>query len=159
MMRKTVFAFLGMFVCIAVSVGVILPASASVYVPGACQGLGEKVFCASKSQHRVMLVKPSGTLKRSAKARFGGPRSDGTYFTREGVFRTFFKGVNVWSTPYSVNMPYFQQFYGGQGLHYSADFAAGDPYSHGCIGVNSMRFAQKAYNWAPLGTLFLVTSG
>jgi hypothetical protein len=158
-MRKMVFGFLGMFVCFAVSVGVISPASASAYVPGACQGFNEKVICASKAQHRVLLVKANGTLKRSAKARFGGPRSDGTYFTREGVFRTFLKGVNVWSTSYNVNMPFFQQFSGGQGLHYSADFAAGDPYSHGCIGVKSMRFAQKAYYWAPLGTLLVVTAG
>lgn len=158
-MRKMVIVFLGIIIASVASVGVSIPASASAYVPGACQGFGEKVICASKAQHRVLLVKPNGTLKRSAKARFGGPRSDGTYFTREGVFRTFLKGVNVWSTSYNVNMPYFQQFSGGQGLHYSADFAAGDPYSHGCIGVKSMRFAQKAYNWAPLGTLLIVTAG
>lgn len=157
MMRKLVIA-LGVILGVVMSFGVITQASASAYVPRACQGSGEKVICASKSQHRVMLVKPSGALKRSARARFGGPRSDGTYFTQEGSFRTFLKGVNVWSTPYGVNMPYFQQFYGGQGLHYSADFAAGDPYSHGCIGVKSMRFAQKAYYWAPLGTLLVVTA-
>ena len=133
-------------------------ASAATSLPKACQGTPGKLICASKSQRRVFLVK-NGVIKRSAPARFGGRASDGSgpWYTREGRFSILYKDIGAISTLYRVKMPFFMAFSGGQGLHYSSEFAGGYPYSHGCIGLKSWAFARKAFRWAPVGTPFVVT--
>ena len=134
------------------------PAQAA-YVPNPCQGYSGKIICASKAQGRVLLVN-NGRLKKSAKARFGGKASDGsgTWFTREGAFRVGYKQYNPVSTLYGVNMPFFVQFSGGQGIHYSSEFARGYPYSHGCIGLKRYKFAQRLYDYAYVGMPVVVTA-
>ena len=160
-MRKAVVVCTSLIVAIFALIGGISTASAASAVsslPSACQGIPGKMICASKSKRRVFLVK-NGVIKRSAPARFGGRASDGTgpYFTREGRFSVQYKDIGAISTLYRVKMPFFMAFSGGQGLHYSSEFAGGYPYSHGCVGTNSWSFAQKAFNWAPVGTPFVVT--
>ena len=133
-------------------------ASAVTSLPKACQGTPGKLICANKSQRRVFLVK-NGVIKRSAPARFGGRASDGSgpWYTREGRFSILYKDAGAVSTQYHVRMPFFMAFSGGQGLHYSSEFANGYRYSHGCIGLNSWVFARNAFRWAPVGTPFVVT--
>ena len=139
----------------------IIPAQAKAYVPSQCQGYSGKIICASKSQTRVILVQ-NGQVLRSGKARFGGVASDGTgpWYTRNGVHSVGYKQWNPVSTLYGVNMPFFVQFSGGQGIHYSYEFAqTGYKYSHGCVGLKSYKFAQKVYNFAYVGMPVVVTSG
>lgn len=135
------------------------PAHAA-YLPSSCQGYSGKMICASKAQGRVMLVR-SGRLVKSSKARFGGKASDGSgpWFTREGAHMVGYKQYNPVSTLYGVNMPFFVQFSGGQGIHYSSEFASGYPYSHGCIGLKRYKFAQRLYNFAYPGMTVVVTGG
>ncbi len=126
--------------------------------PGPCRGYAGKVLCAIESDGRVYLVN-NGIVTDSGSARFGGYASDGSgyYATRHGQFRIFTKGENVWSNLYGVNMPFFMGFSGGQGFHYSQEYANGYPYSHGCVGFSSWSFAQRAYVWAPIGTRVIVS--
>lgn len=132
--------------------------SSSGGLPRACRGRSGKLICASKSAKRVYLVR-SGRIVASARARFGGRASDGSgpWFTREGTFRILYKDSNAFSTLYHVYMPYFMAFSGGQGFHYSSEYAGGYPYSHGCVGFARYRFARKAFRWAPTGTKVVVT--
>jgi lipoprotein-anchoring transpeptidase ErfK/SrfK len=137
------------------------PASARAYIPADCQGFTGNIICASKGQNRVILVH-NGQVVRSGKARFGGVASDGTgpWFTRNGVHAVGYKQFNPVSTLYGVNMPFFVQFSGGQGIHYSYEFAqTGYKYSHGCVGLRKYKFAQKVYNFAYPGMVVVVTSG
>jgi lipoprotein-anchoring transpeptidase ErfK/SrfK len=58
------------------------------------------------------------------------------YATPAGTFTIFEKSKLRWSTPFHVWMPYWQQFYNGDGLHetttYIHDMAIG---SHGCVNL------------------------
>lgn len=159
-MRKIVMIFVATIVAIlATIVAAATPASAvRATLPKACQSISGKLICASKTRHRVFLVL-NGSIVTSGRARFGGRASDGTgpWFTREGRFSVLYKDANAWSNLYHVRMPFFMAFSGGQGLHYSSEFAYGYPYSHGCIGLSSYGFAQRAFTWAPVGTPFVVT--
>lgn len=140
---------------------VTTPASAKAYLPDACKGYSGKMICASKAQARVIIVK-NGQVVRSGKARFGGVASDGTgpWFTRNGVHAVGYKQPNPVSTLYGVNMPFFVQFSGGQGIHYSYEFAqTGYSYSHGCVGLKKYNFARKVYNFAYPGMVVVVTPG
>ena len=139
----------------------ISPAQAKAYVPKQCQGYSGAIICASKAQKRVILVQ-NGQVVRSGKARFGGVASDGTgpWYTRNGVHSVGYKQWNPVSTLYGVNMPFFVQFSRGQGIHFSYEFSEdGYPYSHGCIGLKSYKFAQKVYNYAYTGMPVVVTPG
>lgn len=157
-MKKFIMA-IGFAILFAISFNTLgaVPASASSSVPAACKGY-YKVICASKARGNVMLIK-RGQVVRSTSARFGGRASDGSgpWFTREGRFSVFYKNANAWSSAYHVYMPYFMAFSGGQGLHYSSEYANGYRYSHGCIGVRSRKFARYAFKWTPYGTSFVVT--
>lgn len=127
--------------------------------PKPCLKYPGKVICASKASKRVFAIE-DGRNRGSARARFGGIASDGTgpWYTREGVFSTFSKNPNAYSTLYHVYMPWYQGFSGGQGFHYSYEFAgSGYSYSHGCIGMRSWTFTSWLYDWAPLGTRVVVT--
>lgn len=159
-MRRVLLVIVGLVIAILATMGVTAasPASAASGLPSACQNIPGKVICASKAQHKVFLVK-NGVVKASGSARFGGRASDGSgpWFTREGTFRVQYKDAYAMSTLYHVRMPFFMAFSGGQGLHYSSEFAGGYPYSHGCVGLSSYSFARKAFNWAPVWTLFIVS--
>ncbi len=135
------------------------PVSAKAYLPKECQGYSGPMICASKAQGRVIIVQ-DGQVVRSGRARFGGVASDGTgpWKTRNGVHAVGYKQINPVSTLYGVNMPFFVQFSGGQGIHYSAEFAqTGYQYSHGCIGLSNYKFAQRVYNFAYPGMVVVVT--
>jgi hypothetical protein len=106
----------------------------------------------------VMMTKK---IPAVGKARHGGPASDGSgpWFTRESTnFHIFWKALNPLSKEYHVHMPYFMAFSGGQGIHYSAEYAGGYKYSHGCVGLKSMALAKFLYYWAPIGTRVIVTN-
>lgn len=153
---------LGMVMMFSIITGLLMttPAAAKAYLPAACRGYGS-MLCASKAQSRVIIVK-DGRVLRSGRARFGGVASDGSgpWYTRNGVHEVGYKQANPVSTLYGVNMPFFVQFSGGQGIHFSYEFAqTGYKYSHGCVGLKNYKFAQKVYNFAYPGMTVVVTSG
>lgn len=128
-------------------------------------GATAKVNCASKTDGRLYAIK-NGRLVDWATIRFGGVASDnsGPWFTREGIFQIGRKQLNGYSNLYDdiygnpVKMPFWMPFDGGQGIHYSSEFNAGYPYSHGCIGIKYKSMAAWFYNWTPVGTPLIVTS-
>lgn len=152
-MKKARFVVAGLICAVVAS----LTLTGCSPAPSACRGMG-KVLCASKSDGMLYMV-VNGFIVDGGRARFGGYASDGSgpYYTRQGTFYVYDKGVNVWSNLYGVNMPYWMAFSGGQGIHYSQEFADGYPNSHGCVGLASWSYAQKVYNWAPVGTKVVVT--
>lgn len=158
----------------ALLLGSSLPGAASAAstssLPSACRGYSGKMICISKAHYRIYLVR-NGKILSSASIRYGEPSkyaSDHTkgYFTREGLFHIGYKrGKNATSNLYStatglpIKMPYFMQFSGGQGIHYSAEFAqTGYRWSsHGCVNLRSMTFARNANSFAYVGMPVVVT--
>ncbi len=130
-------------------------------LPKACQGLTGQTICLSKRAKTLYAIVGLRII-RSGSARFGGIASDGSgpWFTREGTFHTFWKALNPKSTLYHVYMPYFMAFSGGEGIHYSSEYAqSGYSHSHGCVGLKSLSLAKWLYAWAPLGIRVVVTAG
>lgn len=151
-----VLSFLSIATVLSVS-----PAAAKAYLPKECRGYSGSMLCASKAQARVIMVQ-NGQVVRSGRARFGGVASDGTgpFYTRIGIHTVGYKSKNEKSTDYGVYMPFFVQFSGGEGIHYSREFAqTGYAYSHGCVGLSNYKFARKVYNFAYPGMVVVVTSG
>lgn len=136
------------------------------WVPSACKnaiGKNNKVICVGiRSWQLVALQNHRVVMKMSARhgAENGHYASDGTgpWPTRRGSFRIYAKYTDKVSTLYHVHMPYFMPFSGGQGIHYSSEYAAGYRWSHGCVGLKSMSSARALFNWAEVGTTVIVVN-
>jgi lipoprotein-anchoring transpeptidase ErfK/SrfK len=143
-------------------VSVAIPA----WVPAKCRtavGKHNKVICVGiKSWQLVALQNHRVVMTMSARhgAEAGHRASDGTgpWPTRRGTFKIFAKYTSKVSTLYHVKMPYFMPFSGGQGIHYSSEYAAGYRWSHGCVGLKSLAKARQLYNWAEVGTTVIVVN-
>ena len=136
------------------------------WVPSVCRnynGKHGKVICVGiKSWQLVALQNHKPIMKMAARHGAEGIHraSDGTgpWPTRRGIYRIFAKYVSKVSTLYHVKMPYFMPFSGGQGIHYSSEYAAGYRYSHGCVGLKSLAQAAALYKWAEVGTTVIVVN-
>lgn len=136
------------------------------WVPSKCRtynGKNGKVICVGiKSWQLVALQNHKVYLITSARhgAEAGHYASDGSgpWPTRRGTFRIYAKYVDKVSTLYRVHMPYFMPFSGGQGIHYSSEYAGGYRWSHGCVGLKSLTKARQLYNWAQVGTTVIVVN-
>jgi lipoprotein-anchoring transpeptidase ErfK/SrfK len=91
--------------------------------PQACVDLTHQTFYVV-SQGQVIL---GPTVTRTGKPGFRTP---------SGKFHVIWRSLKAWSNPYSVWLPYWQNFYGGDGLHetttYIHNTAIG---SHGCVNL------------------------
>lgn len=128
-------------------------ASLSPYgIPPVCLEPG-MVVCISKPGQKLMLFQ-DGRLIQTLDARFGDDRGP-EFATVEGRYQITAKVQDEVSYQYNnTPMPFTNYFYGGQGIHFSYDFAGGDTSntSHGCIRLNDWNGAASLFFNTPLNT-------
>lgn len=120
-----------------------------------------RAWCLSKSDLRIRFVEDGRVSV--AQWRPGLPTLAAASPTREGRFSVFARRTAEWSSQFRVWMPWWLQFSGGEGIHYSADFArygygtAAHPRgSHGCANVRDQAWLRARWARTPLGTPVVV---
>lgn len=120
-----------------------------------------RAWCLSKSDLRIRFVENGRASV--AQWRPGLPTLPAASPTREGRFSVFARRTTQWSSQFRVWMPWWLQFSGGEGIHYSADFArygygtAAHPRgSHGCANVRDQAWLRSRWARTPLGTPVVV---
>jgi lipoprotein-anchoring transpeptidase ErfK/SrfK len=92
-------------------------------VPQACVDLTHQTFYIT-NQGTVVL---GPTVTRTGKPGYATPSGD---------FRIMGRSLSEWSTPFSVWLPYWQNFYMGDGLHETTTYIHNMPVgSHGCVNL------------------------
>ena len=120
-------------------------------------------ICVDKSQKVTRYVK-DGVVLRVMDTNIGPEKGDkkfGQYSsTREGVSKIGDKQVNAVSNLYGYSMPYWMQFDGGIGFHFSKYFsqAGYKDTSMGCTTLRSKADAKWLYKHTPKGTKVVVYS-
>jgi lipoprotein-anchoring transpeptidase ErfK/SrfK len=134
------------------------------WVPAKCRnanGKNGQVICVgikswqmvALQDHKVFLITAA---RHGAEGIHGASNGDRNLPTRRGTYKIYAKYTDKVSTLYRVHMPYFMPFSGGQGIHYSSEYASGYRYSHGCVGLKSLSKARQLFNWAKVGTTVIV---
>ncbi|MGN6333509.1 MAG: L,D-transpeptidase family protein [Motilibacteraceae bacterium] len=120
-----------------------------------------RAWCLSKSDLRIRFAENARVSV--AQWRPGLPTLPAASPTREGRFSVFARRTAQWSSQFHVWMPWWLQFSGGEGIHYSADFArygygtAAHPRgSHGCANVRDQAWLRERWARTPLGTPVIV---
>jgi peptidoglycan hydrolase-like protein with peptidoglycan-binding domain len=120
-------------------------------------------LCLDKSQKVTRYVK-DGVVIRVMDTNIGPEKGDEKFkqysSTREGVSKIGDKQVNTVSNLYGYSMPYWMQFDGGIGFHFSKYFSQ-DGYqdtSMGCTTLRSKADAKWLYKNSPKGTKVVVYS-
>ncbi len=98
----------------------------------ACKAGTATMACVDLTHQTFYVMRGGKVVLGPTVARTGKPG----YATPDGTFSIFERAKSRWSTPYKVWMPYWQQFYSGDGLHetttYIHDMSVG---SHGCVNL------------------------
>jgi len=157
---RRLFTMVAAMVLFTTMLPITVATAAEVTIPMRCADQPGKVICVQLQSWAITAME-DGLAVRSADARHGGIASDGSgpWYTRTGTFSIYRKATNPVSNLYHIHMPYFMAFSGGQGIHYSSEYAhSGYKYSHGCVGLKSLTFAKWLYEWAPIGTPVIVVN-
>jgi peptidoglycan hydrolase-like protein with peptidoglycan-binding domain len=125
-----------------------------------CYSKGIRI-CVSKQQ-KVARYLRDGKVLREFDVNIGPEKGDPKYgqysSTREGVNQIGEKSVDAVSSLYGYSMPYWMQFDGGIGFHYSAYFnqiGYGDT-SMGCVTIGDRPTAQWLFENSPTKTTVIV---
>ncbi|HEU4675625.1 MAG TPA: L,D-transpeptidase family protein [Motilibacteraceae bacterium] len=120
-----------------------------------------RAWCLSKADLTIRYVEDGRVSV--ARWRPGLPTLPAASPTREGRFSVFARSTRRWSSQFRVWMPWWLQFSGGEGIHYSPDFArycygtAAHPRgSHGCANVRDQAWLRARWARTPLGTPVVV---
>lgn len=120
-----------------------------------------RAWCLSKSDLQIRYVEHGRAS--ATQWRPGLPTLPAASPTREGRFSVFARSTARWSSQFDVWMPWWLQFSGGEGIHYSADFArygygdASHPRgSHGCANVRNESWLRPRWARTPVGTPVIV---
>ncbi|MGV1037135.1 MAG: L,D-transpeptidase family protein [Candidatus Nanopelagicales bacterium] len=125
-----------------------------------CQGTGITI-CVDKTQKVTRYLK-DGKVIKTMDAQFGPEKGDkgfGQYSrTREGVFKVKEKQRHTVSSLYGYDLPWWMQFDGGEGFHYSGYFdqAGFKVNSYGCIISDSKADSAWLFNHTPRGTKVVI---
>lgn len=125
-----------------------------------CGGEGITI-CVDKTQKVTRYLK-DGKVIKIMNAQFGpekGEKGFGQYSrTREGVFKVQEKQRHTVSNMYGYDLPWWMQFDGGEGFHYSGYFdqAGFKVNSYGCIISDSKADSAWLFDHTPKGTKVVV---
>ncbi len=99
---------------------------------GDCHSGTGTTICVNLTLQTVWVLRDGAVVLGPTVIRTGKPG----YATPAGTFHIGYRNLREWSVPYSVWMPYWQQFYDGMGFHetttYIHDMSIG---SHGCANL------------------------
>ena len=100
--------------------------------PSQCPYSDEPQACVDLTNQTFYIVSGGTVILGPTVTRTGMPG----FRTPSGTFKVSWRQTKAWSVPYSVWLPYWQNFYGGDGLHetttYIHDMWRG---SHGCVNL------------------------
>jgi lipoprotein-anchoring transpeptidase ErfK/SrfK len=100
--------------------------------PSQCPWSDRPQACVDLTNQTFYVVSQGEVILGPTVTRTGMPG----FRTPSGSFKVSWRARNAWSVPYSVWLPYWQNFYGGDGLHetttYIHDMWRG---SHGCVNL------------------------
>jgi lipoprotein-anchoring transpeptidase ErfK/SrfK len=100
--------------------------------PSQCPWSDHPQACVDLTHQTFYIVSEGTVILGPTVTRTGMPG----FATPSGTFHVLWRSPNAWSVPYSVWLPYWQNFYSGDGLHetttYIHDMWRG---SHGCVNL------------------------
>jgi len=116
--------------------------------PSKCQAGTGLVACVDLTHQTTYIMNGGKMVWGPTVTRTGKPG----YATPSGWFKVFDRAPKHWSNPYKVWLPYWQQFYNGDGFHqtttYIHDMSIG---SHGCVNLLPVD-AKKYYSTLKYGS-------
>jgi lipoprotein-anchoring transpeptidase ErfK/SrfK len=117
--------------------------------PAQCPASEAAIACIDLTHQTFYIVKSGAVVLGPTVTRTGMPG----WATPSGSFPIFGRARTVWSVPFSVWLPYWQNFYFGDGLHETTTYIHNKPNgSHGCVNLLHDD-AVAAYNLLGLGSI------